>query len=302
MHRLETSSDPLEAAREYVRRYPKHPPDAFRYTSRDRRAAVRKAFGHGSGWAARLVMSCPQITHYTLDTRALGLSPEDADPSRLYDLPTLRRWKAAIRKTFRDRPHRWKVEAGSRIHAHVLADASACPPTLRLGSVRARRCETYLEAVLGYLNKPAAPYRAEHLATYLEARRRLGRLPRLSGVSGIPRSVQNPELNALRVYFASPPSEPTPNEPESGVEIPHVNLESTWEIPKFNRRKPTGEFPQIILISESAAAPREQPVRRRNRTCYPVRHTERRRARAPPVRPLKASQTLHPRLSKGAPP
>jgi hypothetical protein len=59
-----------------------------------------------------------------------------------------------------------------------------------------------------YVLKPPLEYNAEHLAIWLEAKKR-ARLPALSGTHGIPqkRTWSNP--SRLRVYFAKPPTKAT---------------------------------------------------------------------------------------------
>jgi hypothetical protein len=258
------------SAAEHVARYPKYPPDAFRYTSRQRRRAVQKAFADGSGWASRLVMSCSVLVHYTLNWRVLGLTEEDADPTKLRDPATVERWKAALRKTFRGQPHRLKIEAANKIHAHVLADASACPKNLRLGSACARPCESYLEAVVGYLCKPAAPYTAEHLATYWKALRKLRRQPRLSGVANIPRNLPAGELNALREYFAfqPPESDPEPTSQDTLRAFTKLDVPCLKSVPPNRPRRGRN------LLRTRARAPPHHLYSGRN-PCHEMRHRRR---------------------------
>ena len=214
---LQGEDDLDRAAAAYVAAWPNHPPDAFRYEHRQRRAAVSRAFDNGAGWASRLLMSCPNPTHYTLDAKALGLSPADTNFGKLRDPETIARWKAAISRTFGG-PHRAKLEAGAHLHAHVLADRADCPATVRYGSKRAKPCVSYYTQVVGYLCKPAAPYTAEHLATYWRAKRTMRRLPRLSWTGNLPRNLPTAPTNVLRVSNLLAPSQaiakaPTPPTP-----------------------------------------------------------------------------------------
>jgi hypothetical protein len=206
LDRLEAAREPHAAAAAYVARYPKHPPDYF--TDRSRGHA-RRAFDHGEGWAARLLTCLETPAHFSLHAEHLDLDRGAADPHLLFDRANVRRWRAAILRHFRG-PCRWRLELGNagRIHAHVLADLADGPPELARGGELAKPCERYFEAAVRYVLKPPLEYNAEHLAIWLEAKKR-ARLPALSGTHGIPqkRTWSNP--SRLRVYFAKPPTKAT---------------------------------------------------------------------------------------------
>ncbi len=230
---LEVAPDSLAAAAAYFVRYPKHPPDFF--TDR-RRAAARRAFGYGEGWAARLLTCLETPAHFSLHAEHLGLDPSAAAPHLLFDRANVRRWKQAILRHFRG-PCRWRLELGNdgRIHAHVLADLADGPPELPRGRELAKPCERYFETAVRYVLKPPLEYNAEHLAIWLEAKKR-GRLPRLAGSHGIPSRRTWGHPSKLRVYFAKPPPETTSTDPQTaaaGTQSPPRPFDQLDALPPF---------------------------------------------------------------------
>lgn len=103
LERLSASTDFRAAAAAHVARWPKHPPDFFRFSSQTRRYRVRRAFADGTGWAARLMLSVETLSHFTLHAEHLGLPRSAAAPRLLFDAANVARWKAAILSHFRGR-------------------------------------------------------------------------------------------------------------------------------------------------------------------------------------------------------
>ncbi len=223
LDQLEAAREPHAAAAAYVARWPHHAPDYFTDRSRDH---ARRAFDHGEGWAARLLTCLETPAHFSLHAHHLDLDRGAADPHLLFDRANARRWKAAILHHFRG-PCRWRLELGKggRVHCHVLADL-ADGPELPLGRELAKPCERYFETAVRYVLKPPLEYTAANLALWLEARKR-GRLPRLAGSHGIPsrRTWGNP--SELRDYFAKPPTETTPADPQTATAATAATLATT---------------------------------------------------------------------------
>jgi hypothetical protein len=282
---LEVAPDPLDAAATYFARYPKHPPDFF--TDR-RRAAARRAFDDGEGWAARLLSCLETPAHFSLHAEHLGLDPSAAAPHLLFDRANVRRWKAAILRHFRG-PCRWRLELGNdgRIHAHVLADLADGPPELPRAGEIVKPCAAYWTAAVSYQLKPALEYTPEHLAIWLEAKKR-GRLPRLAGSHGIPQKRTWGNPSALRVYFAKPPTETT-STAAAETQPPPRPLDQLDALPPFRTplKKDVGELasrPPTNLgceVGHRARArapprpPRRRPHHRRyNPTSSPPTRTE----------------------------
>lgn len=266
---LEVAPDSLDAAAAYFARYPKHPPDFF--TDR-RRAAARRAFGDGEGWAARLLSYLETPAHFSLHAEHLGLDPSAAAPHLLFDRANVRLWKQAILRHFRG-PCRWRLELGNdgRIHAHVLADLADGPPELPRSGEIVKPCAHYWTAAVSYQLKPALEYTAANLALWLEARKR-GRLPRLAGSHGIPSRRTWGHPSKLRVYFAKPPPETTSTDPQTaaaGTQPPPRPFDQLDALPPFR-------IPLKKHVGELASRPPTNPGRE-------VGH--RSRARAPPRPP-----------------
>lgn len=180
-----TNTNPYEAARRYVARWPNHPPDAFYDSGRKRRDFALTALNDGDGWASQLAAAAPDLHLYSLHARHLGLPPEAADPARFLTHDGSALWRRSIR-TQLGGPLYWKLELGDAgTHAHVLTAGDAGLSELPHGGEVVKPV-TDLFGVLCYLGKPKMRYTAEHLALRLEAERR-GRLPKLSGPMRLPR-------------------------------------------------------------------------------------------------------------------
>ncbi len=218
---LEVAQDAHAAAAAYVDRWPDHPPDYFVDNTRSRRDQTRRAFDHGTGWAARLVSSLETPAHFSLHTEHLDLSREAAAPALLFDRRNVDRWKQAIKRHFTG-PCRWKLELGrcGRVHAHILANLDDGPAELPRGGQVVKPCLHYLDAVVGYVTKPPLEYCAEHLALWSEAKRR-GRLPRLSGTMNLPNKTTWNEPSYLRVYNPQPPTSNPKTAPAGCHRTPH---------------------------------------------------------------------------------
>lgn len=212
-----TADDALYAEAElYVTRYPDHPPDAFSDSPRRRRMRAARALAPG-GWAERLLGSIEAPHGYSLHSGHLQLPDEAADPERLNDPANVALWGSAIRRELRG-PLYYKLELGEgeRVHCHVIAAHDA-------GLLQLPRDGKVIQPLhdppgwIAYLMKPPAPYTGTNLGRWMIARRR-GRLPRLSGIIGVPsRRVWGCEADrsALRVSLCpdhpSAPSAPAPD-------------------------------------------------------------------------------------------
>jgi hypothetical protein len=237
---LETALDTHAAAAAYVARWPRHPPDFF---TDCRRAAGRRAFESGDGWACRLLSCLETPAHFTLHAQHLDLPREAAAPHLLFDRANVRRWKAAILTAFKG-PCRWRLELGDegRVHAHVLADAAELPELPRGGRV-VSPCLHYWETAVRYVLKPPLIYKAEHpalsaahLALWLEAKKR-GRLPTLAGSRGIPNRRTWGRPSKLRVLFPNQPEKATPSDPATSAAAPVLSREKSLK--KARRQQPT---------------------------------------------------------------
>lgn len=180
-----TNTDPYEAARQYVARWPDHPPDFFYDSGTKRQTYVLEALGGGEGWACRLLSVVPDLHRYNLHAEHLDLPPECAEAARLCCRRNIRRWLQAIRAKLKG-PLYWCLEVGEngRVHVHVLAAGDAGLLHLPRGGEVVKRVY-YLPGLLEYWGKPAMPYTAPNMALWLVAKRR-GRLPRLSGTVRVP--------------------------------------------------------------------------------------------------------------------
>ncbi len=266
LDQLEAATDPHAAAAAYVARYPKHPPDFFNFTSQTRRYRTRRAFADGSGWAARLVMSVETAAHFTLHAEHLDLDSSAAAPALLFDRGSIRKWKAAISTAFTG-PHHACLEIGQggRVHAHVLADLHDGPAALPRGGSLAKPCESYLEAVVGYLSKPPLQYTAEHLAIWLEGRAGGRRLPRLAWSRNVPNSRTLSNRSSLRTNFPIRPKSASTIAPQSPPP------RRTFAISKPSRKTYVGELASRPLNTfccevghpkERGPPPADQPTAR----------------------------------------
>jgi hypothetical protein len=255
----EAAADARTAAAAYFAAWPKHPPDYFADRSRD---LMRRAFDSGDGWACRLLSCLETPAHFSLHTEHLDLSREAAAPALLFDRANVRRWREAIKKHFTG-PHRWRLQLGrsGRIHAHIIADLADGPAELPRSGQIVKPCAAYFEAAVRYVCKPPLEYTAEHLALWLEAKKR-GRLPRLSGSHGIPtrRRWQNPSSSAFTLLSAL--------------------SDAPQRTPKTRPLPPLRPTPRNLSRAAAATAAAYRSGQHYQGSSYPISHPE--RARGPP--------------------
>lgn len=241
-------------------------PAGFFYDSGiKRRVLMLRAFADGEGWACRLLSSVDVLAHYTLHAAHLGLPESAADARHLFDPTNIQCWKHTIKKHFRG-PLRWKLELGEhgRIHVHVLADLRAGLPELPRGGELVKPCAHYLETLVAYLSKPPAPYTAEALALWMEARQH-GPLPHLSGTIRLPNLSTWRKRSASAITFDSTTEPPALQPAQRTSEPPQPGpLTNTSPEPVAASQRPAER------IYKPLPAPRAQPHR------VAVRHLSRR--------------------------
>lgn len=262
-------------AAEYVRRYPDHAPDHFSTSTRKRRDKARRALQPGS-WGARLLGSIEASSGFSLHAEHLGLPAEAADPERLYLAVNVSLWLQAIRRHFKG-PLYWRLELGEgRIHVHIVAAYDDGPPGLPRGGELVKPLHDP-EGWIAYISKPNAAYTGANLGRYLKARRR-GRLPRLSGIVGIPsRRVWGCEADrsGLRVsLLPGPQNAPTDRSPITAPALPVTVLDDALErvvitpptAPRIGSEITTAQVPSMVCdvagsISDQLSPPDRSKIR-----------------------------------------
>ena len=130
------------------------------------------------------MMFVPDLAHFSLHAKDLGLEPSDEAPEGLFDTAVIGNWKKALRRYFTG-PMHWSLEVGTngRLHVHALAAFEDGPPQLRRPSslVKPIVNEAHFENCVAYSYKPSMAYTAKNLALFWQVKRTLKRLPNTSG-------------------------------------------------------------------------------------------------------------------------
>jgi hypothetical protein len=128
------------------------------------------------------------------DVGLLGLPRAAGEAEAIYDTRLVELWGTALRLNFAPPWYaRLEVDATGRVHAHLLANASAC--RFPLEGQPLKRLESFAwyvsKACDDRVRQPDFDARLEGEGLYLEARKRAKRkgesLPRLTFTLGIPR-------------------------------------------------------------------------------------------------------------------
>ena len=168
----------------------------FRDSRRHREREALKKLGDGVGVFCRIAMACDDLTFYTVHTDDLGLPTSCADWRGYFDHETVTQWKEAINATFARHWTRLEVGNEGRLHAHVLAEASA-PIQL---SGQAVKSVHDLEGLARYLSKSALPLDDLVMGYYLEHR---GNVPRTAWSHQIPQASTLAEKPVITVQEVS---------------------------------------------------------------------------------------------------